>query len=372
MAGRNSRVLPGNGILSGLALDTGAPNPDDPIAYESPWAKAVREAWEKQLRDGRDSSSFATLYGSSEPIFGGATVGDTRWSPFAPNANLLSGQSSWSPFLPPANIPSTWPLQPTSAFEPSHPPAGTVMGASARSQFAGSPYLNSSAQAAPRSDVVPASYRDGGATRPWWTPVSPGNVFDPWAQDAIESLRKTIAHFRQGGGSTTSGGDRNPTSSFEPSHPPADAVIGGSARSQFAGSPYLNSPAQAVPGSDVVPVSYRDGATRPWGTPVTPGDVFDPWVQGAIESLRKTIAHFRQGGGSTTSDGDYNSPDCDEEWKDARALCASELAKPNPSRAVTGGYDNIEECARGNVSERCRGNYYERPPEPRTRPYRFR
>jgi RHS repeat-associated protein len=48
--------------------------------------------------------------------------------------------------------------------------------------------------------------------------------------------------------------------------------------------------------------------------------------------------------------------DCDKEWDDARRRCAEELAKPNPSRPFTGGYDNIEDCAKGLVSEECGGN----------------
>jgi hypothetical protein len=41
-------------------------------------------------------------------------------------------------------------------------------------------------------------------------------------------------------------------------------------------------------------------------------------------------------------------------------MCREGLAKPNPSRSITGGYDNLEDCARGLVSERCGGNRIER------------
>ncbi|HEY6250541.1 MAG TPA: hypothetical protein VI685_11325 [Candidatus Angelobacter sp.] len=47
---------------------------------------------------------------------------------------------------------------------------------------------------------------------------------------------------------------------------------------------------------------------------------------------------------------------CAEEWEAARELCSKELAKPNPNRGITGGHANIEDCARGHVSERCGGN----------------
>jgi hypothetical protein len=100
--------------------------------------------------------------------------------------------------------------------------------------------------------------------------------------------------------------------------------------------------------------------------------VFDPWVQNAIESLRKTIAHFRQGGGSIASGGERDSPDCQKEWSDARDQCVDMLTGPNPPRGVTGGYQSIDECARGLVSEKCGGNFYERPPEPRVKKYRLR
>ena len=50
------------------------------------------------------------------------------------------------------------------------------------------------------------------------------------------------------------------------------------------------------------------------------------------------------------------SPDCDQEWRDARTKCAELLSQPNPPRGVTGGYKNIEDCAKGLVSEACGGN----------------
>lgn len=50
------------------------------------------------------------------------------------------------------------------------------------------------------------------------------------------------------------------------------------------------------------------------------------------------------------------APDCDEEWRQAREDCAKWLSEPNPHRHPTGGYRNIEDCARGLVSEACGGN----------------
>jgi hypothetical protein len=47
---------------------------------------------------------------------------------------------------------------------------------------------------------------------------------------------------------------------------------------------------------------------------------------------------------------------CDKEWDDAFNMCKEELSKPNPSLGITGGYNNIMDCARGLVSEECGGN----------------
>jgi hypothetical protein len=48
--------------------------------------------------------------------------------------------------------------------------------------------------------------------------------------------------------------------------------------------------------------------------------------------------------------------DCEQEWEEARAICADLITRRNPPRGVTGGYTDIENCARGLVSERCGGN----------------
>ena len=47
---------------------------------------------------------------------------------------------------------------------------------------------------------------------------------------------------------------------------------------------------------------------------------------------------------------------CQKEWQDARDTCEAELAKPHPSRSITGGYTDIAGCAKGLVSEACGGN----------------
>ena len=64
-----------------------------------------------------------------------------------------------------------------------------------------------------------------------------------------------------------------------------------------------------------------------------------------------------------------SGPGCDQEWIDARKTCSDELAKPNPSRQITGGYSDPQDCARGLVSERCGGNRVDRTPR---KPWRLR
>ena len=51
------------------------------------------------------------------------------------------------------------------------------------------------------------------------------------------------------------------------------------------------------------------------------------------------------------TDDDEDSEECDDQWDEAREECAEELCKPNPSRDVTGGHNNIDDCARGRVDE---------------------
>jgi hypothetical protein len=55
-----------------------------------------------------------------------------------------------------------------------------------------------------------------------------------------------------------------------------------------------------------------------------------------------------------------NDADCEEEWKEAREMCREMLSRPHPPRGMTGGYKDIENCARGLVSEACGGNPVDR------------
>ena len=51
-----------------------------------------------------------------------------------------------------------------------------------------------------------------------------------------------------------------------------------------------------------------------------------------------------------------NTDRCRKEWEDARERCRNLLSGPNPPRGLTGGYSDIEKCAKGFVSEACGGN----------------
>src|SRR5262245_26311674 len=102
------------------------------------------------------------------------------------------------------------------------------------------------------------------------------------------------------------------------------------------------------------PVHY-DGTVRPRPRPAFP-DIFDPWREHFIRGIRGIQGLFNSR--SRPNAGDPSAPGCKEEWDEARKLCAGWLASPKPPRGLTGGYKNIEDCARGLVSERCGGNPY--------------
>lgn len=109
--------------------------------------------------------------------------------------------------------------------------------------------------------------------------------------------------------------------------------------------------AQSSSSSLMSPVSYQTG-TKPWWIPMGPGTGFEPWADHFIKGIQGLISYFR----SRQSLGNSNGPGCDEEWDYARRKCAELLTQRDPPRGVTGGYRNVEDCARGLVSERCGGN----------------
>jgi hypothetical protein len=50
------------------------------------------------------------------------------------------------------------------------------------------------------------------------------------------------------------------------------------------------------------------------------------------------------------------SKECLKEWEWAEKKCIELLSSPNPPRRLTGGYLSTKECARGFVSQECKGN----------------
>lgn len=50
------------------------------------------------------------------------------------------------------------------------------------------------------------------------------------------------------------------------------------------------------------------------------------------------------------------SKECQKQWDDARKICEKWIASPGGKRGLTGGYTDVENCARGRVDERCKGN----------------
>jgi len=123
----------------------------------------------------------------------------------------------------------------------------------------------------------------------------------------------------------------------------------GNDASQFVGWQNVDVPAPSMTSADVVPASYQ-ARTRPWWVPVSP---WDTWNEQAIEGLSGLYNYLKRG---PRSSGDRDAPGCKEEWDAARRDCANWLAGPNPPRGPTGGYLDIENCARGLVSEKCGGN----------------
>ena len=115
-------------------------------------------------------------------------------------------------------------------------------------------------------------------------------------------------------------------------------------------------------GSNAARALPRAGVSPPFG-PIPGGAVQDWWDhtrrghQGLADFIYRL---WRRGIGSGGASGDPEAPGCKEEWDYARRKCADLVSSRNPPRGVTGGYRNVEDCARGLVSERCGGNPVQR------------
>jgi hypothetical protein len=111
-------------------------------------------------------------------------------------------------------------------------------------------------------------------------------------------------------------------------------------------------------GRQVAPPGFYSGQGRglaPGGGPVTEIPMPELWktwgpVLGAIA---KTLPSLMTGSGSGA---DSDTPECEQQWAGARDFCAKELAKPFPNKGLTGGYKNVEDCAKGYVAQHCGGN----------------
>jgi RHS repeat-associated protein len=131
--------------------------------------------------------------------------------------------------------------------------------------------------------------------------------------------------------------------------------------------PYSPRPVPTLPGSRINPgLGMNSGSGIIWPPrsirPQVPG-IKLPSAQEILDELLytspvlgmcfKIIASGFGGGGG--------DDDCKKEWEEATDLCRSELEKPNPNMSVTGGYYDIQNCAKGHVSQRCGGNIVEQP-----------
>ena len=218
---------------------------------------------------------------------------------------------------------------------------------------------------------------DGGLSDPWLAPTTT-SVLNPYAagrtapsQAAVDDgfpddwiVPATAADPSFRGGGSALAADVFPDDWIGPPQLEGRGSFGDGLGLPWAsGQPVGRSGAYAVaqPSSSApaVPVSYRAPASPSpwWNPPGAPGRIFDPWADQFIKGMQGLIDFYfrsRQGGGG--GGGDPDAPGCREEWDDARRQCAKWLSQPNPPRGPTGSYRNVEDCARGLVSEGCGGN----------------
>ena len=144
-----------------------------------------------------------------------------------------------------------------------------------------------------------------------------------------------------------------------PVEPPDDPNI------LFSPNGFTSTGMQRAAQAQVVPARFRIGPRtgtvppppfpaqggRPPGWPAPP--IRTPEIPGFWNRLGSILPRIGNGPGVGSGKEEL---DCDEAWREARADCAEELAKPFPNRTRTGGYTNIEDCARGLVPQPCLGN----------------
>ena len=111
---------------------------------------------------------------------------------------------------------------------------------------------------------------------------------------------------------------------------------------------------------------FGGGNTRNPGIPGPPTDVFFPGTP-ANNAFVESVYRVGQAIKDFCTDDD---DECEKEWREARRICreliyeqmeqAAGRRKKRSVTGVTGGYTDVEQCARGLVSKRCGGNALER------------
>jgi RHS repeat-associated protein len=113
----------------------------------------------------------------------------------------------------------------------------------------------------------------------------------------------------------------------------------------------------------VDPSGNAPGGVLPWPWPLSwplPGQIGGIAVVGArILGGLAIVAHLTVCAQSTANEGNKGR-ECEKEWEEAYEMCRELLSRPHPPRGLTGGYGDLENCARGFVSEACGGNPVDR------------
>jgi hypothetical protein len=113
---------------------------------------------------------------------------------------------------------------------------------------------------------------------------------------------------------------------------------------------------------DLVDPSGKDPTVIPWPWPFWPWRLPWPGLAPAVVrglGVAGLVAHLTLFAPSTCAEHNKGR-ECEKEWEDAYAACRELLSQPHPPRGLTGGYTDLEKCARGFVSEGCGGNPVDR------------
>ena len=97
------------------------------------------------------------------------------------------------------------------------------------------------------------------------------------------------------------------------------------------------------------PFPWGGGGTLTWGRVIGVGSK----ILGTAAVIAGVTVFAQSAGRSTDCE---KGRRCREEWDEAYEICRKLLSQPHPPRGLTGGYTDLENCARGFVSEECGGN----------------